>query len=107
MAGYVGADRQRVPGSTVLQVVARQCPATGKYGEVCQQYDPHSGAVHWCAFMYGFKILSGGWHRSEARSPGQAAAIMAAADDAPAETYTVMCLRQASVATPVGALRPE
>ena len=105
MAGYVKADRIRIPQSTVLQVHARECAATHIFGEVCMQYDPHSGSVQWCPFMYGLKVLSEGWHRVEARTPRDAAAIFAAADDAPAEAYTVMCLRQTSASTPVGALR--
>lgn len=105
MAGYVKADRYRVPGSTVLQLHARECPATKHYAEVCQQYDPHSGVVAWCPFMYGLKILSGAWHRTEARDPEAAARHMAAADDAPADSYTVMCLRQTSALMYVGALR--
>lgn len=104
MAGYVKADRYRVPGSTVLHIHARDCPVTHRYAEVCQHYDPHSGSVQWCPFMYGLKIVDGGWHRMEARTPQAAAKCMAAADDSPAERYTVMCLRQTSESTEVGAI---
>jgi hypothetical protein len=104
MAGTVKADRFRVPGSTVLQVAARDCPVTHRYAEVCQQYDPHSGAVQWCPFMYGLRITSGGWHRMEARTPQSAAQCMAAADDSPDESYRVLCLRQTSAFEEVGAL---
>lgn len=105
MAGHVKADRYRLPGSSVLQLHPRECPATHLHVEVCQQYDPHSGAVAWCPFMYGLKIMDG-WHRVEARTPRDAAAVMAAADDAPVQEYTVMCLRQTAALMTVGALRP-
>jgi hypothetical protein len=104
MAGYVKADRSRIPGSTVLQVVARDCPVTHRYAEVCQQYDPHTGIVLWCPFMYGLRITREIWHRYEARTPEQAAALSATADDSPQETYRVMCLRQSSSDTEVGAI---
>jgi hypothetical protein len=106
MAGYVKADRYRVPGVTVLQLHSRECPATHKYAEVCMQYDPHSGAACWCPFMYGLNVRSGGWHLATARTPRDAAAIMAAADDAPDEDYTILCLRQTSALMTIGALRP-
>jgi len=104
MAGYVKADRYRVPQSTVLQLHARECPATQRHAEVCQQYDPHTGKITWCAFMYGLDVRSGVGHLVTARTPRDAAAIMAAADDAPAESYTVCCLRQTSALVQVGAL---
>jgi len=105
MAGYVKADRYRLPGVTVLQLWARDCPVTHSYAEVCMQYDPHNGAVAWCPFMYGLHVRHGGWHVDTARTPREAASIMAAADDAPEQNHAILCLRQRSESTDVGAIR--
>ena len=105
MAGYVKADRYRIPGSSVLQVVARVCPVTDRHGEVCQQYDPHTGIVQWCPLLYGLRITSEVWHRAEARTPESSAELMAAAVDSPLQSYTCLCLAQSGSYVEVGALK--
>lgn len=105
MAGAVRTDRFTVPGTTVIHLIARQCPVTVQYGEVCQQYDPHSGEVIWCPFMYGLRIKWGSWHHGEARTPQDAATWMASDETSEVRSYTTLCLRQSSAATTHGATR--
>ena len=105
MAGYVKADRYRIPGSTVLQLHARVCPGTNRYAEVCQQYDPHSGVVAWCKFMYGLEVTSEAWHQASARTPQDGAKLLSAADDSPLAEYGVLCLCALPQSMEVGAIR--
>jgi len=105
MAGRVKVMEVVVPSSTVSQIQALECPVTHRFGEVCQQYDPHSGQVAWCPFMYGLRIDQGAHRYGEARSPQTAAKWMAADEIGNPRTYTVLCLRQTSESTEVGAIR--
>jgi len=103
MAGKVLVDTLRVPASSVEHLCARECPVTKRYGEVCQQYDPHTGLVEWCPFMYGLRIRVGKWHRGEVRDQAAAAHWMATEDYGEPRQYQVLCLRQTSELTEVGA----
>jgi hypothetical protein len=107
VAGIVRADHFHVPGVTVADVVARECPVTEKYGEVCQRYDPHTGIITWCPFMYGLRISQSGHDLGEARTPKEAALWMAAAEAGVIRRYSTMCLRAPSTGILPGAARPR
>jgi len=103
MAGYVHVEPQRVPGSLRLDLVATTCPVTERYGETCQAYDQRYGTIHWCPFMYGLRIYGSYRERADLRSPDEARLWMATELDPWHTDYRVLCLRQGSANTLVGA----
>lgn len=107
MAGSISTDCFHVPGVTVVDLVARQCPVTERYGEVCQRYDPHTGECSWCPFMYGLQVRLGKHPAGECRTPDDAAHWMATHEMQETRSYLVRCLRAPSAGTSIGATRPR
>ena len=105
MAGEVKVDHFYVPGVTVEDLVARICPVTSAYGEICVRFDPHSGQIDVCPFWYGTHIVHGTWHRGEVRTPCELASWMASEEYGDRRSYTVRCLRAESRGVEPGATR--
>jgi|ERR1700693_1244556 len=103
MAGEVRTDSYRVPGVSVLDLVARLCPVTQRYGQVCTRFDPHSGELKVCPFWYGLSIDEGTWHFGEARSLTEARAWLSTQEGGTRRDYTVRCLRKESAGLEPGA----
>ena len=106
MAGLVRVDSFYVPGSECRDLVARTCSCTGKYGEICQRYDQHSGEIKCCPYWYGLRIFLQQRYAAEVRTPEDAAQWMATHEMQETRYYEVMCLECPSVMSP-GATRPR
>lgn len=91
MAGLVYTDTFHIEGGRIIDQVARQCPITEKYGEVCQRYDPHIGSVQICPYWLGLEILDEGNRQGQARSISEAVAWMATHEWPTLRTYRVLC----------------
>jgi hypothetical protein len=105
MAGEVRCDVFGVPGANVLDVVARECPVTQRYGEVCIRVDLHSGETLLCPFWYGLATTDGAHHCGEARSLQEVLAWLASQEGLADRSYTVRCLRKESAGVEPGATR--
>lgn len=106
MAGLVATDQYKVPGVQVNDLVARTCALTGRFGEVCQRYDPHTGETKWCPFMYGLRIHLQQRYAAEVRTPEDAGQWMATHELQETRSYQVMCLHAVAAIDP-GATRPR
>lgn len=104
MAGRVAADRMLVPGGNVKDLVARTCPMTGRYGEVCERYDCRSGEIRVCPYWYGQYIREHGGHFGDCRSLAEAAAWMATDEVDVYREYHVLCMAAPNTLPP-GATR--
>lgn len=107
MAGEVKTDTFYVPGVSVLDVVARECPVSKRYGEICLRFDPHVASIAVCPFLYGLAVKDGTRSYGEARSITELRDWMATHELHAARGYTVRCLRKESAGVEPGATRPR
>lgn len=103
MAGEVKVDCFTLPGVSIFDLVARECPVTTRYGETCIRFDPHSAELELCPFAYGLAVHEGSWHHGEARSVAEIRGWLATDEQGRHREYTVRCLRKDASGLKVGA----
>lgn len=106
MASLIKVDHFNVPGVSVGDLVARTCPMTGGYGQICQRYDPHTGENKVCPYWYGLRIYLSEGYAGEVRTPQDSAKWMSTDELWEQRQYQVLCLAGQKLMEP-GAARPR